>query len=260
MPWTRRERRRPSARALEAVTTCLEALLQDPLPNERIGGYMRHHLNRIAFDVDYVAAYAKRQSAVLDIGCAPPLLSAALLSLGYDVTGVDINPDLFARSYDRLNLTAARCDIDMEPLPFPDDRFDTVILSEVFEHLRMNPIATLREMSRVLKPGGVLLLSTPNLRSIGGLRNFVMRAKAYSCSPGGFPAYQDVKTSGYAGHIREYTATEMLEFFKGTGFTLTGMVHRGRYTRPLWNLFNVLFPGFRPVTTYVATKPADHQE
>lgn len=44
-----------------------------------------------------------------------------------------------------------------EPLPFADDAVDVVVFNEVFEHLRVNPIFTFREINRVLRPQGTLL-------------------------------------------------------------------------------------------------------
>jgi len=51
-------------------------------------------------------------------------------------------------------------DLDGQSLPFPDDHFDVVIASHVIEHLR-DTGAVVREMGRVTKPGGLLLVATP---------------------------------------------------------------------------------------------------
>ena len=53
---------------------------------------------------------------------------------------------------------------DLEKIPYPiaDSSFDVVLLTEVFEHLREYPARTLAEGHRILRPGGLLVLSTPN--------------------------------------------------------------------------------------------------
>jgi len=49
-----------------------------------------------------------------------------------------------------------------EPLPFPSEYFDTIALTAVIEHL-FDPISTLRKLHRLLKPGGVVIVDTPNI-------------------------------------------------------------------------------------------------
>jgi SAM-dependent methyltransferase len=54
------------------------------------------------------------------------------------------------------------CDIEFDPLPFADASFDGAILSEVIEHLWRDPATIIWQINRVLRPGGQLLLTTPN--------------------------------------------------------------------------------------------------
>ncbi|HEX9395520.1 MAG TPA: class I SAM-dependent methyltransferase [Burkholderiales bacterium] len=60
------------------------------------------------------------------------------------------------------NVPIKKIDIDKSPLPYADSEFDVVTCSEVIEHLE-NFRALLREAHRVLKPGGLLVLTTPNV-------------------------------------------------------------------------------------------------
>lgn len=87
----------------------------------------------------------------LDLGCRDGYWSEKLKEQGYDVVAVDIEPHY---------ANALRVDAN-ERLPFNDDEFDLVWCAEVIEHLT-DPEFTIRECKRVLKPGGVLLLTTPN--------------------------------------------------------------------------------------------------
>jgi 2-polyprenyl-3-methyl-5-hydroxy-6-metoxy-1,4-benzoquinol methylase len=75
------------------------------------------------------------------------------------------------------------------PLDFAGNRFDTVISSEVIEHLE-NPRAVFREFYRVLKPGGILVISTPNQESI--------RSKISLLTKGHFDQFRD---RDYPRHI-----------------------------------------------------------
>jgi SAM-dependent methyltransferase/uncharacterized protein YndB with AHSA1/START domain len=97
----------------------------------------------------------------LDAPCGPGLASEALSRLGFRVTAADLDEAGFARHgaipFERLDLDA--------PLPFTDASFALVHCGDGIEHLE-NPSGALRELARVLAPGGTLLLSTPNYASL----------------------------------------------------------------------------------------------
>ncbi len=101
------------------------------------------------------------QGRTLDAPCGAGALSLALIDKGLDVFGVDVahHPEL-KLSQDRLTVS----DLDAG-VPFEDGHFDTVISVEGIEHLG-GPRAFVKELSRVLKPGGNLIISTPNVLSV----------------------------------------------------------------------------------------------
>ncbi len=146
-----------------------------------------------------------------------------------------------------------RCNIKSEEIPLESDSFDAVLFFEIFEHLRINPIYTLREVLRVLKPGG-LLLATPNLRSLGGIKNFLLRNQAYSCFGNILEEYEKLEQIGHMGHVREYTSTEVIDFLKRLGFDVIKIIYRGKYEFILNKLIISIFPSLRPFITYVAQK------
>lgn len=96
---------------------------------------------------------------VLDAGCGTGWFSQKAKELGAKVVSLDISERLLLE-------TAIKCDSllvagDVQRLPMPSDIFDLAISSEVVEHTR-SPEASVRELIRVLRPGGVLFLTTPN--------------------------------------------------------------------------------------------------
>lgn len=96
---------------------------------------------------------------VLDIGCATGANTAAMLAKGHHVRGVDISGNAITK-YTARGFDGRTMDIAVG-LDFPDASFDLVFCSEVIEHL-VRPDGLASEIHRVLRPGGSLVLSTPN--------------------------------------------------------------------------------------------------
>jgi len=92
-----------------------------------------------------------RGKRALDIGCRDGYWSERLKTKGYEVTSLDIQPE-----YDK----ALVHDVE-KGLPFDNCSFELIWCTEVIEHLT-NPYYLLEEIDRVLKPGGLSILTTPN--------------------------------------------------------------------------------------------------
>ena len=111
-------------------------------------------------NVDLVAAFYDRvlpihaQGRLLDLGCGSVPLYEAYRPYVSDITCVDWERSVHATSH--LDHT---CDLNGE-LPFDDGSFDTIILSDVLEHL-YKPQTCWQNMSRVLRPGGKLIMNVP---------------------------------------------------------------------------------------------------
>jgi ubiquinone/menaquinone biosynthesis C-methylase UbiE len=109
------------------------------------------------YTVELLAAEAPM--TVLDIGCGTGMNSARLVSAGHSVFGVDIS-SVAIEQYRSRGFEGMVCDVSAQ-LPFEDERFDAVLASEVVEHLA-DTETFLSGVFRLLKPGGELVLSTPN--------------------------------------------------------------------------------------------------
>lgn len=95
---------------------------------------------------------------VLDVGCGTGFLTEGILAVTTDVTGLDITWDQLRRAHRKLDVPLVRG--DAEALPFRDGTFDAVLSSGSIEYWP-DPVAALREMHRVLRPGAAALVGGP---------------------------------------------------------------------------------------------------
>jgi len=106
---------------------------------------------------------AVREGRVLDVGCGSGERLELLKQLGWTVKGVDL--DAKAVAVAQKKGLDAECG-DLKTMALPAESFDAVILSHVIEHVPQ-PCDLLTECARVLKPGGRLVMLTPNAESFG---------------------------------------------------------------------------------------------
>jgi SAM-dependent methyltransferase len=162
--------------------------------------------------------------SILDIGGFGELL--LILRKFYGLTsvhGANLEGNAFGykdgrlHSYDDSNLEHSiridACDVERERLKHADNSLDVVTCFEVLEHLRYDPMFMLLEIHRVLRPGGVLILSTPNASSW----ECFARVAALE-SPFTFSSYFADGTG--IGHCKEYSALELRQVLVQTGFSI----------------------------------------
>jgi 2-polyprenyl-3-methyl-5-hydroxy-6-metoxy-1,4-benzoquinol methylase len=106
---------------------------------------------------------------VLDVGCGGGQIAQAFAGQGARVIGFEVNyekaADVVRGSMNGLTGSLNALAADAHQLPFADNAFDLVILSDVLEHVK-KPAIVVREVDRVLRPGGLLYASLPNRYSI----------------------------------------------------------------------------------------------
>lgn len=129
------------------------------------GAYLIYliHLATYKFSMKYVTG-----KKVLDYGCGSGYGTALISKSCSEITGVDIAPDAIAYAKDHFtgpNLSYLTVNRSEEaPLPFPDASFDVVLSFQVIEHILDIP-SYLREIERVLIPGGQVIFATPDRSS-----------------------------------------------------------------------------------------------
>jgi SAM-dependent methyltransferase len=203
-------------RASEAMIHVHGASKQEHLPEwpaeEERYAYVKHTLARVV----------PPPADLIELGAAPGTQSLALAHSGYRVTAVDLGEasDAWAderegtmeSAFARSNVQFVRWNLEETPYPFRDGSFDVALLTEVLEHLRDYPLKGLSEIHRILRPGGVLLLTTPNAASpMNRIRLALGRTVYTSLSDWmfGLP---------HARHAREYTVVELRQLVTHAGF------------------------------------------
>jgi len=106
-----------------------------------------------------------RDARVLDVGCFNGYVGCLLTHLGCRVTGADAClPPESERIFERAGMEFLEVNLNCQE-PFRElasESFDAIIIAQVIEHVLNHPLGLLRALSRVLRPGGVLILTTPN--------------------------------------------------------------------------------------------------
>ena len=133
-------------------------------------------------------AGVERGREVLDVGCGTGVVALTAARLGAKVTGVDLTPELLARARENgaiMGLEVAWQEGDAEALPFADARFD-IVVSQFGHMFAPRPEFAVKEMLRVLKPGGTIAFSTwPPEMMVG--RMFAVTGKYAPPPPPGVP-------------------------------------------------------------------------
>ncbi len=108
---------------------------------------------------DFLARYPIDGCRLLDAGCGTGRFSALAASMGAEVIALEIGRSLLSRVV--MKCPAIPACGDVTRLPFHDDSFDVVLSSECIEHTP-TPDRAVRELVRVLRPGGRLVITCPN--------------------------------------------------------------------------------------------------
>jgi SAM-dependent methyltransferase len=129
------------------------------------GGYSADRIGYTRFFLRFMTQQLQRggvpeSPTALEIGCGDGFFSSELATRGCRVTGLDFSSAAVEQARRRVPRAEFMVHDLSNPLPFPDGSFDVVWCSEVLEHL-FAPLAVLQEVSRVLRPGGILLVTVP---------------------------------------------------------------------------------------------------
>jgi 2-polyprenyl-3-methyl-5-hydroxy-6-metoxy-1,4-benzoquinol methylase len=156
---------------------------------------------------------AKRpRGRLLDVGCYDgQFISRVVAQDGDLLIGLDISAAALVAAA-RRGLQPVRAQVEA-PLPFASNSFATVVAAEVIEHV-FDTQALVHELARVLKPGGWLALTTPNLVALSGRAQLVLGRSPHNVEFDASP--------GTSGHIRYFTFDTLELVLRRAGLTPLG--------------------------------------
>jgi SAM-dependent methyltransferase len=232
---------RPGARGAAEAPASLREFYENPAVPVASGDARSRRQARMLADALGPFRTGATPAVVVDVGCGDGSAAAVAAGVlderrpgGQRIVAVDWSHDALRRARARTRDAAPGTPVfvvrgglpdggaggEGEPagLPLADGSADAVLFSEVVEHL-VDPDAALDELRRVLRPGGHLLLSTPNLAA------WYNRALLLA---GVQPVFSEVSLRGIhgrpgsqvVGHLRLYTARALRGFLGASGFTV----------------------------------------
>jgi SAM-dependent methyltransferase len=205
--------------------------------------YFEKHLTRLARTLTLIPR-APEGGCALELGCymqITPLLKplrgyTEVRGAAYGTPGTSVLKTAVMRD------SVFHCEIDLfdvekDRFPYSDGHFDLVLACELIEHMLADPMHLLLECRRVLKDGGKLLLSTPNVGSLTS----VWRALHGYDNPQIYYQYSRPREGKppETPHVREYTAFELANAVRSAGFEvellITEPIAELAEHQPMWN-------------------------
>jgi SAM-dependent methyltransferase len=188
--------------------------------------YIKTHITRLAKTLE-ITPPGGSDDRILEMGAYLQITPALKTKLGYgEVRGCYYGPSGTVEHRSVVSDDGVRfeCDLDLfnaekDRFPYPDQHFATVLCCELLEHLSGDPMHMLSEINRILRPGGHLVLTTPNIVSVRAIAGILL-----GYHPGFFPAYIRPNETGEeveARHNREYAPREIVHLMTAAGFKNT---------------------------------------
>ena len=159
------------------------------------------------------------RGALLDVPAGEGALAARLIGAGFEVRCCDLYPEIF-----RLDgVDVHRGNLDAE-LPFADQSFEYVTCLEGLEHIE-NPQQAMREFARLLKPGGHLIVSVPNILNIEERLKWLLHGYTSHFKPISRPAVERLRAAyddrvEIAAHVNPIGYSELRYILEKNGFEI----------------------------------------
>ena len=223
------------------VSDCLDRLAT-LAPSEWASEYIKAHKWRCFDDIRRVSTL-RRTAKILNLGGAPYIFEVLAQLEGHTTLSIDIHPDRNKSIINAFKLDVKNIDfeIDEDRNKINIEEFDIVCMCEVFEHMRIDLVKTMKDISRRMRNDAIIYLTTPNFFFARRLLHRIFSGRS---GPPLNSEWSKIELLGHMGHVREYSQVELTEFFEYVGLRVEDIVVRNRSNwlahSPLWFLPSLL--------------------
>lgn len=182
--------------------------------------YVDHHIARCCRILNLIPNPVKR-GRVLELGSGLYLMTFIVMRLrNYDLELVQYwgkqngNYEsllVSQKTGKEIVLPFTQFNAEVDRFPYPDNTFDVLLNCDIIEHLLCNPVHMLAECHRVLKPKGLIIVSTPNVLRLTNLIRLIQGKNIYD---------KYCQESPYGRHPREYSPEEIFRLFNEVGYSV----------------------------------------
>ena len=127
---------------------------------KRIKSFSKLYNSRLSF----IESLYPGKGNLLDIGCGAGFFLNIAKERGWNCHGMEILPEYIKYAQEKFALKNIRLESLDEPISYNANNFDVITLWDLIEHLR-NPLNSLKKIHRMMKPGGLLVMWTPNVKN-----------------------------------------------------------------------------------------------
>ncbi|MEJ5308896.1 MAG: methyltransferase domain-containing protein [Anaerolineae bacterium] len=217
--------------------------------------YLDAHLRRLLITQQMMPCLSA-EDRVLELGAAPYLMTLLLRHSGkFDLYTADYRGDGCSAEFSVLlhnpasgescMLVCQNFNVEKDRFPYPDEFFDGLLCCELLEHLASDPTHMLMEAHRVLRGGGWILITTPNVLVLRNLTTLAIKRKNIYAPYSGYGVY--------GRHNREWTLEEVVQLLKGCGFCIETAQQVDTYPHPFLSAaLKKLFPHLRDMIFILA--------
>lgn len=228
---------------MNAVYSNVAELLDELIDSDDL--YHQTHRKRIGRTLSVLLDEQPIDGKLLELGTShvvPLALKEFVPNLQVHVTEFDLSKPVtgkksFVFGDRKRSCPVYRVNLEDTFLPVEDDTFNFVLCSEVLEHMEKDPMFMMSEINRVLKPGGVLILTTPNVVSTHGINAMLENKEPYF--------YMHYRRAGTLDrHNYEYSLSSVSQVLRASGFKGKGWTEDTFGVPVLGNVMRLRAAGF----------------